>query len=311
MSREQAPLKGSPAGASASGPAPGSTQRCPGLCNQPAPMCRDIGQAGEYLAPTPDSEGLFPIVLTKAMLLDLRFCHAFFQLDHLVADLANASHTLWNAEDIFVSLVATKVGAAALLCAPAGLQGSTSITPCTLRGTLMMAQSVAAVTLAHADSEWRPGDGPAAPGAGAVPRRYRGAGRRACHQPAAESLRLSQHLPAGRTGAPCVRAHGRAAGSHGGFGGIRVQPAGCNSPGTCQEAAAAAAAHSCLVACQHTVVLRLQGMCASAGDAPCGLVPVTACLQPCLGTVDLPGLQMVLVLGGNDPGQSAASSPDC
>lgn len=32
------------------------------------------------------------------------------QLEYLMADLANASHTLWNAEDIYMSLVATKVG---------------------------------------------------------------------------------------------------------------------------------------------------------------------------------------------------------
>lgn len=56
-----------------------------------------------------DVEGLYPILLTKALLLDIRFCHAFFQLDYLMADLANASATFWNAEDIYMSLVAKKV----------------------------------------------------------------------------------------------------------------------------------------------------------------------------------------------------------
>ena len=38
-----------------------------------------------------------------------RFCHAFFQLEHLMADHRNVSHTRWNGEDIFLSLVSTKV----------------------------------------------------------------------------------------------------------------------------------------------------------------------------------------------------------
>ena len=38
-----------------------------------------------------------------------RFCHAFFQLEHLMADHRDVSHTHWNGEDIFLSLVSTKV----------------------------------------------------------------------------------------------------------------------------------------------------------------------------------------------------------
>ena len=73
---------------------------------------RTIGAGQVYLSPGTDVEGLYPIVLTKALLLDLRFCHAFFQLDYLMADMANASATFWNAEDIYMSLVAKKVASA-------------------------------------------------------------------------------------------------------------------------------------------------------------------------------------------------------
>lgn len=45
------------------------------------------------------------IALTRAVLLDYRFCHAFFQLNFLMEDFAKQSHVYWNGEDIFISLV--------------------------------------------------------------------------------------------------------------------------------------------------------------------------------------------------------------
>ena len=50
--------------------------------------------------------GRHPIALTRALMVDRRFCRAFFALSPLVADIVNTSSTLWNGEDIFMSLIA-------------------------------------------------------------------------------------------------------------------------------------------------------------------------------------------------------------
>ena len=53
--------------------------------------------------------GRYPIALTKAMLVDFRFCEAFFRASHLVANISRDSSVTWNGEDIFMSMVAMKV----------------------------------------------------------------------------------------------------------------------------------------------------------------------------------------------------------
>ena len=54
-------------------------------------------------------EGRHDIALTKALLLDFRFCDAFFTASHLMKDLSHEAKVTWNGEDIFMSLVGEAV----------------------------------------------------------------------------------------------------------------------------------------------------------------------------------------------------------
>ena len=53
--------------------------------------------------------GYHDIALTRALLLDSCACRAFWDASHLMEDLAHAAAVIWNGEDIFMSLVSTKV----------------------------------------------------------------------------------------------------------------------------------------------------------------------------------------------------------
>lgn len=54
-------------------------------------------------------EGHHGIALTKALLLDTCACRAFWAASHLMHDLAHTAAVTWNGEDIFMSLVTSKV----------------------------------------------------------------------------------------------------------------------------------------------------------------------------------------------------------
>ena len=53
--------------------------------------------------------GHHDIALTKALLLDTCACRAFWEASHLMSDVAHEAAVTWNGEDIFMSLVSTKV----------------------------------------------------------------------------------------------------------------------------------------------------------------------------------------------------------
>lgn len=53
--------------------------------------------------------GHHDIALTKALLLDTCSCRAFWEASHLMSDIAHEATVTWNGEDIFMSLVSTKV----------------------------------------------------------------------------------------------------------------------------------------------------------------------------------------------------------
>ena len=64
-------------------------------------------------------EGRHDIALTKALLLDFRFCEAFSRASHLMKDLSHEAKVTWNGEDIFMSLVAEAVmGQKAIILQP-------------------------------------------------------------------------------------------------------------------------------------------------------------------------------------------------
>jgi hypothetical protein len=70
---------------------------------------RDFALENPHYTPEEVEPGRHLIGLTKALVVDRRFCHAFFSASHLVAEVKNASSTIWNGEDIFMSLVSTQV----------------------------------------------------------------------------------------------------------------------------------------------------------------------------------------------------------
>ena len=53
--------------------------------------------------------GYHDIALTKALLLDTCACRAFWQASHLMTDIAHEASVTWNGEEIFMSLISTKV----------------------------------------------------------------------------------------------------------------------------------------------------------------------------------------------------------
>ena len=53
--------------------------------------------------------GHHSIALTRALLLDTCTCRAFWEASHLMQDLTHAAATIWNGEDIYMSLVSKKV----------------------------------------------------------------------------------------------------------------------------------------------------------------------------------------------------------
>lgn len=59
--------------------------------------------------------GSHRIVLTRCLLMDRRFCDAFFVYSPLVEDVVADSKPYWNGEDIFMSLVSYKVRASMLV----------------------------------------------------------------------------------------------------------------------------------------------------------------------------------------------------
>jgi len=70
---------------------------------------RDFALTDPNYTPEEVEPGRHLIGLTKALVVDRRFCHAFFSASHMVAEVKNASSTIWNGEDIFMSLVSTQV----------------------------------------------------------------------------------------------------------------------------------------------------------------------------------------------------------
>lgn len=72
--------------------------------------CRDVDlEKPQYTVHLHGRPGEAVVALTRAMLLENRFCNAFFQLSCLVEDIVHLHEVKWNGEDIFMSLVSAKL----------------------------------------------------------------------------------------------------------------------------------------------------------------------------------------------------------
>lgn len=70
---------------------------------------RDYNHSHPDYAYVESGPGHHDIALTKALLLDTCACRAFWEASHLMQDIAHKAAVTWNGEDIFMSLVSTKV----------------------------------------------------------------------------------------------------------------------------------------------------------------------------------------------------------
>jgi hypothetical protein len=80
-----------------------NTRRIVGKYGRSYSYWRNVQRAGYDTATL---GGPVEVVLTKILIVERTICDAFFDYNHLVADLMTESKPLWNGEDIFVNLVA-------------------------------------------------------------------------------------------------------------------------------------------------------------------------------------------------------------
>ena len=70
---------------------------------------RDYNHSNPVYSWDETGPGHHSIALTRALLLDICACRAFWEASHLMQDLAHAAAVTWNGEDIYMSLVSKKV----------------------------------------------------------------------------------------------------------------------------------------------------------------------------------------------------------